>query len=134
MKHLTTIGLVTALLFLAVGWQRDVSSQTPSKAGVTPVDASRRIADFKIKLPTRATDAECKTPKPRTVGCTTVCKPCEFSVCVNGKWVREQVDTRDFCKPPSKGGVPGEEGFGCLIPKGETLCPQDCDFCFHEKE
>jgi hypothetical protein len=46
--------------------------------------------------------------------------------------VREEVDTSEFCKPPSGGGGgTEEEGFGCPIYYGETFCPMDCDFCFH---
>jgi hypothetical protein len=135
MRRIILIGLAAASLFVALGCQNEPASP-PANRTLSPVDSSRLIADFKIKLPLRATDvtAQCKTPKPATVGCTTVCKPCVFSVCLNGEWVRHEVDTRDLCKNPTGGGVPEEEGFACLVDTSSSFCPMDCSFCIPWKE
>ena len=129
MRQSSAAVVVGATLLVGSPALRETPSQNPQmgqkpQTGVTPINESRRISDFKIKIPTRASDKECRTPKPQPIGCTTICKPCTFWICEKGEWKRQQLDYRDICPPHHQ-----QEGpTGC--PRGENgFCPAECSFC-----
>lgn len=70
------------------------------------------ITDFELKLPDRDGPSGCdQSVKPEDVGCTTVCKPCQTSICLDGEWVPDNVEMpKEICDPPD---LPENRPFGC---------------------
>lgn len=112
-QALTTL-LVVCLFAVALG--------CPGRPSVDPV----AISDFKLKLPDRDGPSGCdESERPKDVGCTTLCKPCLTSFCVDGKWVREKIEFGEECDPLDLDFPPS----GC--PRTQSgFCPAECHICF----
>ncbi len=90
------------------------------------------LDDVKLSLPDSAiavdvvTTFSCPGPKPKNIGCTTVCKPCKTYVCVNGAWVPTDLDWPDrLCE-----SRPGTGGGGNVCVGTDTgFCPAECSSC-----
>jgi hypothetical protein len=96
---------------------------------------SPRLSDLKFdlnpliaELDKRHSAEACSQPRPRRIGCTTLCKPCVVWVCKAGEWQRLTL--------PASPGCPGGSATGpaCpLIPSplipGHGTCPSGCSVC-----
>ena len=106
--------LVTALLI------------TSGCDGVTGTREAVAIPDIAISTEFANGFSGCTTPKPDDIGCTTMCKPCITSFCVNKTWVRQDIDwPPEICEPRPDPLPPT----GC--PRTDTgFCPAECHICF----
>ena len=117
LPSITCIALLIACLALAIG----CTMESPA-----PVS----IGDFKVKtdLFQEPIPPECPLPRPKKIGCTTLCKPCIEWFCQDGKWMRIDLGFPDeFCE---RDRIPQDQGpFAC--PRTSTgFCPSECSICF----
>ncbi len=119
----TLMALLAVSLFVALGCDRE---RTEEAVGFSDVPIN--TGPLKLKLDELNDPSECDPEeRPEDIGCTTLCKPCVTSLCLDGKWVAEHVEIpKDLCEPPE----PDDPGpFGC--PSGDFgFCPAECSFCY----
>lgn len=137
--------LVTGALLL-LGCAGPTTSP-PAEEGATEEAAADirtqlALTDFEVRFPEppQAQQAKlaqnCTEPKPPDLGCTTLCKPCVTFRCVDGEWVRDEIDWGILCEPRSpqdpgptacrRSKLP-DQGTGLEVP---GYCPPQCDICF----
>lgn len=101
----------------------------PGSGGVNPFADMINRGDMKVFDPTLAGQTQgCIGPKPRDIGCTTLCKPCITFVCSDGEWKSDRIDfPDDICEPRGGGGGPSSTA----CPRTDTgFCPAECSVCF----
>ena len=83
------------------------------------------LSDLSIKVPDPPATMKCDpAERPDDIGCTTICKPCKTSFCVDGQWVPEDIDTSELCQRPGTGIPPS------CCPRGPGFfCPAECSCC-----
>jgi hypothetical protein len=129
--RLLLIGCLAICLAIVQGCDEGDQEQPPVDVSVT-----RAIGDFKMKLPDPPKPdppTPCTTPKPDDIGCNFVCKPCVTFICVDGEWVRDEIDFPEGMCDSS----PGLEPVGCPLTEIKTetgvshrFCAAECAFCF----
>ena len=106
-------------------------------AGCNSQPKAPRLDEVRIMFPKthKPGGRDCTGARPSPVGCTTLCKPCKFHICVNGEWKLVDVPWPDeMCEP--KGGLPPaacpreplETESGAVV-EGVS-CPAECRMCF----
>ena len=95
--------------------------------------AQARISDLRINLNPLKVNFDkvikCTAPRPKDIGCTTLCKPCITWRCQEGKWVEFDLNTMDdaVCEAPADLG--GKSISAC--PRGsEGFCAAECSICY----
>lgn len=134
MRHYNRLALKLMLvvcLAVVAGCENGDQEQSDGDVSVT-----RAIGDFKLQLPEPPEpdpSRRCTEPKPDDIGCSLVCKPCVTFVCVDGEWVRQEIDFPEgICDPAST-----PEPVACPLTEIKTetgathrFCAAECDICF----
>lgn len=123
------VTVFSCVLVVACGDSPGGGSGGATPSGGFSVEAlEQAITDMPMKLDMgRPEPVGCPPPKPQNVGCTTICKPCKFWVCVEGEWKAENLTwPSGTCDGPNVDF--GDDPSACPR-RLDGFCPAECSIC-----
>ena len=131
MKSIAIVSIFALWSMAACSARVDPAEHEEASADSNEQAITYEIAEYATQYAeasSTSTAGECRDPKPRTIGCRIMCKPCKFPVCEDGVWSYETVDwSEEECRPhgPPGGGDPWGN---CSVGPG-GFCPAECHSC-----